>query len=369
MLNPLELFFDVVFVFAFTQITAFLADHLTWLRMLQGAALLAAMWWAWVKYSWLTVTAPVDQVLSERVLVLAATAVTFLLALTIRGAFEATAFLFGTAYLVLNALHIGLSMVESSRDTRRRFRDLLPGFLGGPVLLLAAAFVDHPLRIVLWLAGITVDYSVMALRGVARFRLHSGHFVERYRHIVIIALGETILSMGFSISTSELRLPLQVQLAALVGFVLVATLGWLYFDYVTYASEERITDAEDYERGALARDSYAYLHLPIVAGIIFIALGLDQTVEHVTAPLETLPAIALCGGAALYLLGHTAFRLRDIGSISVARLVTAGAALALIPLAFQVPALMALAVLTALLVGLAIFETAFSPLRREVHES
>ena len=367
-LNPLELFFDLVFVFAFTQITAFLSDHSSWLWVVQGAILLAALWRTWTKYSWLTVTIPVERVLAERVLILAATATTFVLAISIRGAFDETAILFGTAYFLINGLHFGLSAIATQSETRKRVLSLLPGLLGGPALVFAAGFVEQPWRLIFWVLGIAVDYAMPAIRGVPAVELNTVHFVERYRHIVIIALGETILAMGFSVSSDELRLPPELLLTVLLGITLIAALGWLYFDYVTLASERRFEAAEGYERNVLARDSYLYLHLPLVAGIIFIAFGLEETLTHVEAPLRVIPAAALCGGAALYLLGHTAFWLRDIGRLSVPRLAVAGLAIAVIPLAMQVSALTALAALTTLFGGLAVLETIFAPVRGSLRE-
>jgi low temperature requirement protein LtrA len=126
---------------------------------------------------------------------------------------------------------------------------------------------------------------------------------------------------------------------------------------VALAAERRLEKAVGHERASLVRDSYSYLHLPMVAGIVLVALGIKKTLEDVGDPLAVVPAMALCGGVALYLLGHNAFRLRDVGSVSVVRLVAAGVALALIPLALVAPALLSLAALAALLVVLAVFET------------
>lgn len=366
--TPTELFFDLVFVFAFTRVTAFLSDHQTWTGVLRGIALLAALWWAWVTYSWLTDTIPAEEVLSERVVILAAAAIMFVVALAVPDAFGDTAVLFGGAYFAVRALHVGLSTLTTTGEEQDRFLALAPGFLGGPALLLVAGFLDSPLRDALWVAGIAIDYGVLFVRGVAKFDVRTEHFVERYRDIVVIALGESILAMGFRVTGAGQTLPARVVLAALLGIVLVAALSWLYFDYVTLAAEEHFSATEGYERGVLARDSYAYLHLPIVAGIIFVALGLEETVAHVTAPLGTVAAAALCGGSALYLLGHNAFRLRDIGSVSVPRIVVAAAALAFIPVAIRIPALVALAALTVLFIALVAFETVYSPIRHGVRE-
>lgn len=366
--DPLELFFDLVFVFAFTRVTAFVSHDHTWVGVVRGVALLAALWWAWVTYSWLMDTAPTEVVLSERVAILAATAVMFVVALSVPEAFGETSVLFGVAYFAVRALHVGLSVGTTDAETRSRFLRLVPGFLGGPALLLIAGFVDEPLRAGLWVAGLAIDYGILTVVGVAKFDVHVEHFVERYRDIVIIALGESILAMGFAVADAETHLPLRVVVAAFLGIVFIATLGWLYFDYVTLAAEEYFVGVEGYERGVVARDSYAYLHFPIIAGIVFVALGLEETVSHVAEPLGTLPAVALYGGSALYLLGHVAFRLAESGSVSVPRLVVAGVVCLSIPAATGVPSLVALVGLAALFVGLAALETLYSPIRRSVRE-
>ncbi|MFC4447925.1 low temperature requirement protein A [Halorussus aquaticus] len=366
--DPLELFFDLVFVFAFTRVTAFVSHNHSWAGLIRGVALLAALWWAWVTYSWLMDTAPTESVLSERVVILTATAVMFVVALAVPGAFGDTAVLFGVAYFAVRALHVGLSVRTTHGRARERFLGLVPGFLGGPALLAAAGFAGEPLRAGLWVAGIGVDYGTLAVGGVAKFDVHVEHFVERYRGIVIIALGESILAMGFTVAETDPQLPLRVVVAAFLGIVYVAALGWLYFDYVTLAAEEYFVGLEGYERGVVARNSYAYLHFPIIAGIIFVALGLEETVAHVSEPLGVISAVALYGGTALYLLGQNAFRVFDAGSVSVLRLLVAGAVCLSIPVAADVPALFALVGLVVLSIALVAVETLYSPLRRAVLE-
>lgn len=159
-------------------------------------------------------------------------------------------------------------------------------------------------------------------------------------------------------------------LAACFGIAVAAALWWAYFDYVVLAAERRLSEARGHERARLARDSYSYPHLPMAAGIIFVALGVKKALAHVGDPLGTIPAVALCGGVALYLLGHNAFRLSDAGSLSVPRLIVAALSCALIPVAVQAPALLTLGLLAALLCALAAFETLSSrKLRRAIRAS
>jgi low temperature requirement protein LtrA len=353
--TPLELFFDLVFVFAFTQVTGFLSDHLTWTGVLQGAALLAAMWWAWVCYSWLTNAVPAEEAISARLVILSAMAAMLIVSLAVPDAFGDSGVLFGIAYFVVRLLHVVLYALATGRtpETRRAVLRLAPGLLGGPALLIVAGFLDGLAQGVVWAVALAIDYGVALVRGVGGFHVQAGHFVERHGLIIIIALGESIVAIG----AAGLKLDAGIVLATFFAVMLSAALWWAYFDYVVLAAERRLVSAQGRERARLARDSYSYLHLTLVAGIIFVALGFKKTLAHVEDPLEMIPAVALCGGAALYLLGHNAFRLRDTGTVSLARFVVAALSCALIPVAMSAPALVTLAILAVLLAALVAFET------------
>ncbi|GAA0230975.1 low temperature requirement protein A [Haladaptatus pallidirubidus] len=361
--TPLELFFDLVFVFALTQITGFLTNNLTWPGVIRGAALLAVVWLAWVCYSWLTNTIPAEEVLFARLVILLAMAAMLVVALSIPRAFSDDAVLFGAAYFVVRALHVVLYGLITPPETRNAVLRLAPGFLGAPLLLILAGFVGNPLEGVLWILAITVDFGVARFRGVEGFYVRANHFVERHRLVVIVALGESIVAIG--VGATNLTLDADGVLAVFSGFVLIASLWWLYFDYITLAAEHRLTATHGHERAVLARDSYSYIHLLMIGGIIFTALGIEQTLVHVNEPLGLIPAVALCGGGTLYLCGHNAYRFRDHGTISVPRAIAAMGSSLLIPLAVVVPSLVALASLTVLFVALAVFETVRSEYRRE----
>lgn len=367
--TPVELFFDLVFVFAMTQVTGFLAHHVTWVGMLRGVALLAALWWAWVCYSWLTNAVPAEEALPARLVILAAMVAMLVVSLSVPAAFGDAGVLFGIAYFVVRVLHVVLYAIATDPETQNAVLRLAPGFLVGPALLVAAGFLDGSLQAALWVAALAVDYGVAVVRGVAGFSVHAEHFVERHRLIVIIALGESIVAIGAGVSTDGVALAPFVVLTALVGIVLIIALWWLYFDYVVLAAERNLIATSGHERAALARDSYSYLHLPMIAGIIFVALGFKKTLAHVTEPLGVIPAVALCGGGAVYLLGHNAFRFRDHGTVSVLRLVVAAIACVLIFIAIRTPALIALAALTILFVALVAYETLRSEFRQEFRGS
>ena len=365
--TPLELFFDLVFVFALTQVTSFLSDHLTWLGMLQAVALLTALWGAWAAYSWLTNAVPAEDVIPARLVIFCAMAAMFVASLAVPDAFGEYGVIFGVAYFGVFLLQVLLYALATSRDPeqRRAILRVAPGFLGGPALLIVAGFLDDFAQGALWAVALALEYGVPAVRSLSGFRIHPGHFAERHGLVVIIALGESIVAVG--VGASGVELGPAVLVAVVLGIALAAALWWAYFDLVMLTAERRLSAAHGEERARLARDSYTYLHLPMVAGIIFAALGIEQTLGHVREPLGTIPAVGLCGGVALYLLAHNAFRLREEGSVSVPRLVVAVVCLALIPVGVSVPSLITLAVVALVLCGLAAFETATSrEFRREL---
>jgi low temperature requirement protein LtrA len=335
--------------------------------MLQGVGLLVVLWWAWGAYSWLTNAVPAEEVIPARLVILTAMAAMLVASLAVPGAFGEYGVLFALSYFVVRLLHVVLFVIATGNtpETQQAFVRLAPAFLVAPALLIPAGFVDGFAQGALWVAALTIDLSVSLVRGVSGFRVHAGHFAERYALIVIIALGESIVAIG--VGASGIALGTGVVAAAVLGIVLAAALWWAYFDLFVLVADERLSAVKGAERARLARDSYPYLHLPMVAGIILLALGIKQTLAHVGDPLGTIPAVALCGGVALYFLGHNAFRLREVGNISVPRLVVAILCSALIFVAVSVPSLLTLAILALLTCALAAFETVRSrEFRREL---
>jgi low temperature requirement protein LtrA len=353
--TPLELFFDLVFVFAFTQVTGFIGAQPDWTRLVEGMAILAALWWAWGCYVWLGNTAASDEGLF-RIVLLAAMAAMLIAAIAVPRAFAADALAFGVAYAVVRILHIAAYAVLARGDPILRVavgglaRSMIPAGL----LLLAAGLVHDGARTACWVATLTMDLGGLWLFGVEGWRVEAGHLGERYGLIVIIALGESIVALG--LGAEGLPLDAGVIIGVLLGITVAAALWWAYFDIVVFVAERRFRRATGADRVRLARDSYTYLHLPMVAGIILFALGVKKTLAHVGDPLEVVPAVGLCGGVALYMLAHVAFRLRNVRRLNVARLLCAGLLLALIPAATALPALLSLAVVAALCVLLLAYE-------------
>jgi low temperature requirement protein LtrA len=337
---------------------------------LRGLAILAALWWAWVCYSWLTNAVSAEEALPARLVVLSAMAAMLVASLAVPGAFSEDAVVFGVAYFAVRLLHVALYAIATGDEPeqQRAVLRLAPWLLAGPILLVAAGFLDGVAQVAFWAAALGSDFGGPLVRGVRGLRVHANHFVERYGLVVIIALGESIVAVG--VGAEGLALEAGVVLAAVLGVAVAAGLWWAYFDHVALAAEHNLARAQGHERAVRARDSYGYLHLPMVAGVVLVALGVKKTLEYVGEPVGAVPAVALCGGVALYLLGHNAFRLRDVGDVSVARLFAAGASLALAPLALLAPALLTLAAVAALLAALAAFETAREgELRRKLRET
>jgi low temperature requirement protein LtrA len=267
---------------------------------------------------------------------------------------------------VVRALHVALYTTATTPETRDAIRRLAPGFLGGPLLLVVASFLAGRLQATVWIVALVIDYGVAYVRGVAGFQIHPEHFVDRHRDIVIIALGESVLAMGLGLGNDVLELPPESIVAAFLRIILAAGLAWLYFDYVTLAMEENLVTTDRHERARMARDTYSYLYFPIVTGVIFVAFGLKKTVAHPQAPLETISAVALCCGGALYLFGDVAAQLRNVGIISKPRLVVAILTCAIVPIILEVPSLTALVGVVVLFVTLAAYETIYSEYRHSV---
>jgi low temperature requirement protein LtrA len=355
--TPLELFFDLVFVLALTQCTTLIAHDPTWLGVARGMLVLAVLWWSWGGYAWLTSVVDPEEGAVRLVMFLAMAAL-LVCALCVPGAFGADALAFACAYGVVRAAHIVLFVIASREDPelRRSVLGLAVSTALGVGLLMAAAFVGGLAQGALWVAAVALDMGGPYLFGADGWKLVPGHFAERHGAIVIIALGESIVAIGIG---AHEHLDTGIIAAALLGVIVAAALWWLYFDVVAIAAARRLTRAEaGRERNELARDSYSYLHLPMVAGIALIAVGLKQTLAHVGHPLALVPAAALLGGGALYLLAHVAFRLRNMRTLNRRRLMCAFMLLALVPLAASLspPSLATLAALAAILSALIAYE-------------
>jgi low temperature requirement protein LtrA len=355
--SPLELFFDLVFVFAFTQVTSLMAADLSGLGVLRGIALLLVVWWAWVGYAWLTNSVAVDDDVRSRIVVFAAMAAGLVMGLAIPHAWSDDGVIFGFAYLTVTVLFVLLYAVATrdKPEMHRAVRRLAPGVLIAPVLVAIAGFFDAGMvRAALWTIALIVTLGAPFVSGLEGWHVRPGHFAERHGLIIIIALGESVVALGLAASGDELTLA--VVTASVIGIVVVAALWWLYFDVVAIAAERRLRAAEGLERNAIARDSYSYLHVLMILGIVFLALGLKKAIADLGDPLKLIPSAALFGGVALYLVGHVLFRLRNMGSYNVQRVVACGVLLLAIPIGVVVPAYVSLTILVTILVVLITYE-------------
>jgi low temperature requirement protein LtrA len=364
--TPLELFFDLVFVLALTQCTALMADNPTWEGLAQGLLVLGMLWWSWVGYSWFTsVVDPEEGIV--RFAIFGAMAALLVVALCVPEAFGDLGLLFACAYALVRGGQLILFVVASRDDPelRRSVVGLAIGTATGVSLLIAASFADGALQGALWALALLLDMGEPFVFGSEGWKLAPRHFVERHGLIVIIALGESIVAIG---AGAEVGVDAGVVAAAVLGMALAAALWWLYFDIVALVAERRLSHAaQGREQNEIARDSFSYLHFPMIAGIVLVALGLKKTLGDVEGPLKLVPAVATLGGTALYLLAHVAFRWRNVHRFNGARLLCALAMLALIPAATELPALATLAIVTAALAALIAYETAhFAELRERL---
>src|SRR6476620_5035983 len=354
--TPLELFFDLVFVLAITQCTALMSQHPTWSGLAQGVLVLAVLWWSWTGYAWLTSVVDPEEG-SVRIAMFAAMAGLLIVAICVPEAFDSLALEFALAYGAVRAAHIALFILASRADPalRRSTVGLAAGTAIGVGLLLAASLFDGLAQAAVWSLALFLDMAEPFFFGSEGWKLVPGHFAERHGLIIIIALGESIVAIG---AGAEASLTAGIAAAAVLGVTVAAALWWTYFDVVALVSARRLARApEGRERNELARDSYSYLHFPMVAGIVLVALGMKKTLGAVSDPLDIELAFALLGGVAFYLLGLVAFRFRHIHSINRQRLLVALIRFALLPAAVALPALASLAIVAALLSAMITYET------------
>ncbi len=357
--SPVELLWDLVFVFAVTQVTTLLTRNLTWTGAGRSMLVLALVWWAWSAFVW---AANAEEAAAPllRAALLGAAVLILIAGLAIPHAFGANATLFAATYAVVRIMHLAL-YADASRRGNASWA-AISGFavtvLIGMALLLAGSFLEGWHRDLLWTVAVAIDYAGPALLTRERLRglqeVAVAHFAERYALFVLICLGESIVAIG--VGASGRRLDFSLVAAVALGAVITIGLWWVYFARTASAAEERLRSHED--PVLAASDAYSYLHLVLVAGIIIFAVGVKLAIHDVNAPLHDAARLALCAGVALYLLGHAAFRLRLVRVVSVEEIVTAAAVLVLYFAGGAMPAWALASVVAALLTGLCVLEAA-----------
>jgi len=353
--TPLELFFDLVFVLAITQCTALMSHDQTWSGLAQGLLILGVLWWAWVGYSWLTSVIDPEEG-AVRLVIFVAMAALLIVSLCVQEAFDTLALTFALGIGVFRAAHIALFWLAGADD-----EDLQRSVIGLAVstaiavgILALASLFDGLAQGALWALAIFLDMAGPYFFGAEGWKLVPGHFAERHGLIVIIALGESIVALGIGASGA---LDLGIGTAAVLGVFLAAALWWTYFDVVALISARRLGEAEvGRVQNELARDSYSYIHLLMVAGIVLTAFGMKVTIGHHGEHLHDVPAFALLGGLAIYLLGLVAFRWRHVHSLNRHRLGLAIVLLLLVPVATAVPALISVAICVVLIWAMIVYE-------------
>jgi low temperature requirement protein LtrA len=327
---PIELLWDLVFVFAVTRVTALLGSDLSWAGFGRAMLALALVWWAWSAFAWATNAQDPDSAFL-RVVLLLATGLIFIAGLALPRAFGVDGALFAVTYACVRFLHLAL-YVHASRQGKASLASIAGFALTvtiGMALLIGGSFAAGGVRVAMWGAAAAIDYAGPAwltrerLRGLQQVAV--AHFAERYGLFVLICLGESIVAIGIGASGR----PLDAPTVSAVAFALLVTVAfwWIYFDRFAAAAEARLRTHAD--PVLAAADAYSYLHLLIVAGIIVFAVGVKAALAHVHEPLGTGPRLALFGGASLYLIGHMAFRERIAGAIRYPQLLAALALLIL----------------------------------------
>jgi low temperature requirement protein LtrA len=303
--STLELFFDLVFVFTVTQLTAVLAGHLTVPGTLRVLLMLGVILWMYGGYAWLTnAVAPTDE--GRRALLFVGMAGFLMIALAIPGAFGADGWAFGIGYFVVNLVHSGLFIKAGGRGAVRAMSLLGPLNLLSATLVLAGGFLPGHWREAAWCAALAVQIASPYIHRIEGFSISAAHFVERHGLVVIIALGESVVAVGAGAAGLELT-PSLIGVA-IVGLGIAYCLWWVYFGGDEQRAEEALAAVPVERRARVAMAAYGYAHYPILLGIVVLAAGVKKSIGHAFEPLHLPVALALGGGVALFLLGDVFFR-------------------------------------------------------------
>jgi low temperature requirement protein LtrA len=344
----LELFFDLVFVFAFTQVTALILEDTSLQGFARAALVLAMVWWAWSAYAWMTNAIDVENAVT-RLIIFAAMAAGFFMALAVPHAFEEEAAWFAVAYFVVRVLNSTLYSwgVRNEPETLRATLGLAPWFIVAAVVALVGGFVDADYRAWVWLASLVIDVAGTLTVARADWHVSPSHFAERFALIVIIALGESIVAIG--VATAGLDRDATYAVSVVIAFTGVAALWWAYFDFTAVAAERSLRRASGPARTVLARDVFTFFHFPLVLGIIFYAVAAKKTLEHPLDPLSKPGRWALGLGIAVFLCGFALMRFRVVRRVAWERLAAAAVVLVAAVLLDGADAIVTLGVVIAIL--------------------
>ena len=356
--STLELFYDLVFVFAITQVSHLLLEHLTWAGAGQALIVLLAVWWSWNYTTWTTNELDTETI-SVRLLLLGLMLVSLLMSVAIPDAFGGHALLFAGSYVAVQVgRHLFLTFAAAQPRTieRERAGRILTWFVAAGVLWIAGALADGPARTALWLAALALDYGAPLvlfwvpgrprLEG-ATWDVGTEHFAERFGLFIILALGESIVLIGATTSESDLA-PATIT-AFVMAFLGSAAIWWLYFTSVARLGEHYLAVSED--RTTLARDGYTFLHVVFAAGIILAAVGDELVIAHPTEVLPPSEVAAVAAGPAIYLFALTLFGYRLTGTLSKRKLLGTLTCAVVGLIGLYLPALVVAGLLIAVLVA------------------
>ena len=373
--TTLELFYDLVFVFAITQVSHLLLEDLSWEGAAQSLLVLLVVWWSWNYTTWATNELdPASSVV--RLLIIGVMLASLVMAVAIPDAFGDRALLFAGGYVAIQVgrtAFLAFAAAPPGTMERERATRILIWFVASGSLWLAGAILGGSTQVVLWLLALMLDYGaplvtfwVPGLRKVdpSAWQLETAHFAERFQLFVIIALGESIVLTGAT--TSDLELDTARVAAFGLAFLGSAAYWWLYFNYAAAVAQRRLELSAN--RTLTARDAYTYLHVVIVLGVIVAAVGDELVIKHPTEVLPGSEVAAVVAGPAIYLGALSLFRLRMTGSISLSRLLGALACLALGALGGLVSGLVLAGSVVAVLVAVIAYEHVEASGRRAAAE-
>jgi low temperature requirement protein LtrA len=352
--TTLELFFDLVFVFTITQLTAVLHGSPTLRSLVQVVLMLGVVWWMYGGYAWMT-NAVSAHTTNRRLLLLGGMGGYFVLALAIPHAFSSSGLAFGLAYLVVVGVHTTLFTRSASTGVVRAILRLAPYNLASALVILVGGAVGGTAQYVLWTLAFAFEWLTPVIRGNKGFDIAAAHFVERHGLVVLVAIGESVVAIG--IGASHLAVDAGLVVAAGLGLALSACLWWLYFGGDDERAVAALGALDPVRRARAALNGFGYWHLPMLLGIVLIAAAERDALADPFAALGWSRAALLAGGVALFLAGDTLFR-RDLaigrGEIRAA---AALAAVVTLPLGARVSPGAQLAVLVAVLVTAIAAET------------
>jgi low temperature requirement protein LtrA len=346
--STLELFFDLVFVFTITQLTSVLQTRPTLRGLVQVVLMLAAIWWMYAGYAWLTNAVAADRT-SRRLLLLGGMASYLVLALAIPHAFSGSGTAFGLAYLAIVLVHATLFTRSSSESVVQAILGLAPFNIATALLVLVAGIVGGTAEYILFGAAVAIEWISPRLTSDSGYEIAPEHFVERHGLVVLIAIGESVVAVGMG--ARELSIDLELVAVVVAGLALSACLWWAYFGGDDERAERALREAPFERRPRLAVNAFGYCHLLILLGIVAVAAAVHEATGHAFHELSTARSLTLAGGVALYLLGDALFRhALGIGR-SRWRLGCAVAVLLTMPLGPAVAAEAQIVAVVALLVG------------------